>query len=549
MRTCFSSPLVGLAILIAAQAAGPNYSAASEPPPARAEMVVAPSPDSSKYKSDREYSSGLIYQGPLVTRLPAVVLIDPTQPAGVDRALPINLATALRLADARPILIAAAQASARVAEAQLERARVLWLPNLNVGTSYYRHDGGVQGSSGEFFNNGRNQFMAGGGASAFVETTNAFYAPLAARQVLRSRRFDVQAARNDMLLAVAESYFNVQQARGRVAGFEDSVDKARALTKSLDALAAGLVSPIESHRSRTLLASLSQSVASAQGEWGVASAELTRTLRLDPTVCVLPVEAPQLQLTLIEPQPNLDRLIAVGLTRRPELASQQALVQATLVRLRQERMRPLMPSLVLSGNAVPAAPGGYLMGGVFASSNDGQSSPVVGRNDVNLQMLWGVNNLGFGNRAMIRERNAEQQQTLIELFKTQDLVAAEIAKAHAQLEAAATRVTQAETGVKEAQLSYAGNLKGMSQTTRFGELLILVSRPQEVVAALQQLADAYNDYFVAINDYNRGQFRLYRALGYASGILAYEQSLGPVEPVDTTRPTGMAPVCPPCRID
>ena len=59
-----------------------------------------------------------------------------------DLRFPINLATALRLADARPLIVAAAQASVWVAEADLTRAKVLWIPTLNIGFDYIRHDGG-----------------------------------------------------------------------------------------------------------------------------------------------------------------------------------------------------------------------------------------------------------------------------------------------------------------------------------------------------------------------------------------------------------------------
>ncbi len=54
-----------------------------------------------------------------------------------DFRFPINLATALRLSDARPLIVAAAQASVWVAEAQLTRAKVLWVPTLNVGRRLY----------------------------------------------------------------------------------------------------------------------------------------------------------------------------------------------------------------------------------------------------------------------------------------------------------------------------------------------------------------------------------------------------------------------------
>ena len=312
----------------------------------------------------------------------------------------------------------------------------------------------------------------------------------------------------------------------------------------VDALAAGLVSPIESNRARTLVYTLEQNAAAARGEWGEASAELTRALRLDPTATVVPIEPANLQITLVAPQSNLDDLVAIGLTSRPELASQQALVQAALVRMREERIRPLMPSVLLTGAAVPTALGGYLMGGVFGASNNGVGQPTTGRNDVDLQLLWTLNNLGFGNRTAVRERQAEQRQQLIELFQVQDMVAAEVARAYAQVSAAAARIKENERAVQRAQISYAGNVKGMTETTRFHDLLVLVNRPQEVVSALTQLATAYDNYFMSVNEYNRAQFRLYRGLGYPSRRLAFDESLGPPEPVNTSRPPQMAPVYP-----
>ena len=62
------------------------------------------------------------------------------------------------------LIVAAAQASVWVAEAQLTRAKVLWVPQLNIGFDYLRHDGG-----GPDFNKGImtapsvNFFYGGGG--------------------------------------------------------------------------------------------------------------------------------------------------------------------------------------------------------------------------------------------------------------------------------------------------------------------------------------------------------------------------------------------------
>lgn len=515
---------------------------AAEPPhaleiiPSPAPSAVAPQPGP-YYRGPRD-----ILRDPILPTETGPVRLPPVELTGGNRTFPINLATALRLSGARPILISAAQVSAQVASADLDRANVLWLPNLYLGPSYYRHDGGAQGQSGDFSINDRSTLMVGAGPIMQFATTDAIFAPLAARQVLRARNLDVQRARNDALLNVAEAYYAVQQARGRLIGYREAVAKGQALHRTITALAGSLVPGIEINRVNTLLANLNQSVALAQGDWGVASADLTRALRLDPTALVMPLEPPHLQVTLISPNEPIDDLIPIGLTSRPELATQQALVQAALARLKQERMRPLIPSVLIMGDGGQTAPGGYLMAGLFQANSNGVGTNTTGRSDVNVQLLWALNNMGYGNRALVRGREAEQQQMVIELFRIQDTVAAEIARAHAQLESAAIRVKEAETGVTQAQLSFAGNLKGLSETIRFGDLLVLVNRPQEVVAALQQLATAYDNYFTSVSEYNRAQFRLYRALGFPSEILAINRSPGPIRPVETRRPAMMAPV-------
>jgi outer membrane protein TolC len=147
-----------------------------------------------------------------------------------DLRFPINLATALRLADARPLVVAAAQASVWVAEADLSQARVLWIPALNVAADYLRHDGG-----GPDFNKGImtapsvNFFYAGAGLWGFISSTDALFQPLVARQTLNARHWDVQASKNDAVLQTAEMYFRVHQYRGLYAGTLYGVEQGHVL--------------------------------------------------------------------------------------------------------------------------------------------------------------------------------------------------------------------------------------------------------------------------------------------------------------------------------
>jgi outer membrane protein TolC len=352
---------------------------------------------------------------------------------------------------------------------------------------------------------------------------------------------DVQTARNEALLTTALAYFNVQQARGRIAGVQDVINKGQEAAEKVRSLGKGLIPPGDVDRARAFLADLLESMASDQADWRVASADLAQVLRLDPATVVVPLEPAHLRVTLISPQERVDDLIPIGLTNRPELASQQALVQAALARIKQERMRPLIPSLVLQGGPGPSAPGNYLMGGLFGSDAHGAGDPWSLRSDVSVGLVWGLDNLGFGNHALVRERRAEQQQVLVELFRIQDLVAAEIVRAQAQMRFAAERMTRAEFGLREAQLTSTGSLEGLGKITEVGDVKLLTTRVQEVVAALQLLARAYDSYFTSVNDYNRAQFRLYRALGYPAQGLACEQSLGEVQPIDTATPRWAPP--------
>ena len=314
--------------------------------------------------------------------------------------------------------------------------------------------------------------------------------------------------------------------------------RARDLARRVAALGRGLAPQIEVERVNTLLANLELQTAAAGRDWLTSSATLTRVLRLDPSAVAVPLEPPHLHVTLVSPKELVDALVPVGLRNRPELATQQAIVEATLVRLRQEQMRPLIPSVVLTSNANPDD---TLGAGVYGTGTNGLTH-WSGRSDWNAEVVWQFKNLGFGNQGLIKQRRGEQHQALVELFRIQDTVAQDVVQAHAQVQAALVQVGRGEAEVKAALESFRGNLKGLSETVRAGDLLVLINRPQEVVAALQQLQQAYVDYYTSSNAYNRAQFRLYHAMGYAAQALACGGSFGSTIPVDASRPSQMAPV-------
>ncbi|HEY1186515.1 MAG TPA: TolC family protein [Gemmata sp.] len=440
------------------------------------------------------------------------------RPEPTDTPLPINLATALKLSNARPLDVQIAGQQVAVAAAVYDRARVLWLPNISLGTDYFSHTGPQQNFAGDIPKSNRNTFMAGFGPNVVFSFSDAVYAPLAARQELRARQSVQQSAANDSTLAVAEAYFGVQQARGDLAGALAAEARAEELVRKTAELAKGLAAPAEEHRARAELGRRKLAAASARERWRTSSAELARLLRLDAAAVVEPAEPAFLPVTVIDPAVAVDELIPLALNTRPELAGNQAFVQATLARLKQEKLRPFVPSLAV--RSVSTNPSGSLGYGAFGGGRSGDLKNFDGRFDIDVQLLWEFSALGFGNRARVNERRAEHEVATLELFRTQDRIAAEVATAFAQARAAAQRLNDAEPALREATDLVQKSAEGVGQTRRVGDALTLVVRPQEAVAAIQAFAQANADFFAAVADYNRAQFRLYRALGHPAQCLA-----------------------------
>ena len=126
----------------------------------------------------------------------------PSIPAA-DREYPIDLTTALRLAEVENPLIAEARQRIGEALAVRQGARVLLLPSFNFGGNYHGHTGNLQRSSGRILALDENSLYLGGGSgvmaasaaeipgvSIISQFTDAIFRPLAAQQEVASARFE-----------------------------------------------------------------------------------------------------------------------------------------------------------------------------------------------------------------------------------------------------------------------------------------------------------------------------------------------------------------------
>ena len=115
-----------------------------------------------------------------------------------------------------------------------------------------------------------------------MNLTDAYFEPLVARQVLNSRQWDIQTAKNDALLMTADAYFRVHQYRGMYAGALYCVERGHDLVERISSLSRrpgpqgrGRSGPEPARRPRAASHLRAQA-------WRVQSADLTQVLRLEP---------------------------------------------------------------------------------------------------------------------------------------------------------------------------------------------------------------------------------------------------------------------------
>ena len=341
-----------------------------------------------------------------------------------------------------------------------------------IGSDYIRHDGGGPDiNKGVMTVDSVNFNYTGAGFWQNVNFTDVIFQPLAARQNLNSRQFDIQTAKNDVLFQTADTYFLVHQYRGMYAGALYAVERGHDLVERISQMSKDLVPADEVDRARNVLADLQQQATSARELWRLHSADLTQVLRLDPRTVVVPMEHDHLQITLIDPDQPLKDLIRIAVNNRPEIASRRALVLAAEANVSREKWRPVLPVFMLNGFQ---SAGMYLQAGIFGLGPNSSLNHWFGRDDVSFQFIWQLDGMGVGNLARIKQQRGQQSQAIIDLFHWQDQVAADVNRALAHLQSSTARVSQADRALRTAIITFNGNFEGLRQTTRFEDVLVLV---------------------------------------------------------------------------
>jgi outer membrane protein TolC len=441
---------------------------------------------------------------PPPTPEPAPATSGPNQPA----ALLIDLPNALRLVNTSSPTIALARERVQEAYARLRQAQVLWLPTLQTGPAYTHHDGVLQTSRGELVKVSKSSFFEGGGAALSVHSSDALFGPLIARQLVEAQIAASRAVRDQVQLDAALTYLDLLRVYGALAISADTLDRVNYMARSAESAAKNNISKTgaDINRARAELHVRLEERIELEGEAAAVSARLAQILFLEPTVDLRPADLAILPITLVPIDGvALEDLVATGLMNRPELAESRSLVAAALARWRQARVSPLLPRLEASYLAGTFGGGTNFVPG----SDPDRLANFAGRDDLTAQAIWELPGLGAGYIAQTRVQRSLYNQANIHVAEVEAQVAAEVTAAAKVALSRRRALADAQGAVRQAEIMW-DKLKKAS----FGVALEGGKfDPLEPLLAEQALAQARQLYLTQVIEYDKAQFRLYRAMG------------------------------------
>jgi outer membrane protein TolC len=444
-----------------------------------------------------------------------------SRPISVYAAVPAtqdkrDLVTALQMAGIDNPTINLAREQIREALAQQLSARVLLVPNLNIGGNYHYNNGPVQASSGQIIPVSDQALYMGFGAGAVgagsvvypgmwlsAHLGDAVFEPLAARENVAARQSNSVAVQNNIMGDVVTAYLRLMGSEARLDVFRGAdVEGAEVVRLTTEFSKAGQGRPADADRAQAFNTLVERERHAAEEEVEVASAQLCRLLNIDPSNRLRTKAADLETFRLIPEDTDLEVLIAQAMQARPELATQYANIRAAQIRVRQEKVKPFLPII-----SVGISSGGY---GGESNLVSGGFSPLAGRTDIDAMAVWNIQNLGFGNRARVKEANAIVGQALAEYESIKNRIRREVADALAESRESVRQLEYARKAALNSKEGFDLDLLRIKGGVGEGRN---APRPIELLDSFNNILVARQELVAAITRFDIAQFRLFVAVG------------------------------------
>jgi outer membrane protein TolC len=427
--------------------------------------------------------------------LPAVDAPDSSASPAAPRSLAINLDTVLRLAEDQNAQVAQARARVREACAESDLAAVSWLPRFEVGTAYYRHEGGDVNPNGTFVHSSFGTFFGGLELTGHLDLREAVYQQVNAERQLWQQKGELRRITSETLLDATETYVDLLAARtGEAIAVSLQKDLQDLLVRAQKLASTEPGARVEVARIQAQLKGRDQAALELRTQAERASVKLAYLLGVDPALTLVAVDPQLVPFDLADAAPPAADLVARVLSTGPGIREMEGLL-----------------ALIHQGIERSKGPGRFLPifevrmdEGVFGAG-PGSRSDWDNRWDLNLAARW---NLTEACTRWDRERvlQAKTQQAHLAY---QDLRAKLTAGVYESREAIVNgreqiRITQDQ--ITEARRAYQLSNQRLKNN-------VPSSSASEVLLSLQTLSLAQSTYVNVLRTYDKAQLRLMVLLG------------------------------------
>jgi outer membrane protein TolC len=445
---------------------------------------------------------------------------DKPTPPQIPGTLPISLDMVLRLACEKNTQIALAREKLNEASAQKDVADLAWLPNVYLGTAYWRHEGGIQNEDGTLTRSSYGGVFAGTKINVEFDAKEAAFEKLNASRQIWQRKGELSKITSETLLEVATTYIDLLLARtSEDIALQLEKNEAELLQSARELAAKEPVSRLQADAIEGESQGHRQAVAKIHLQGDQAAFKLALLLGLDPNLKLMPIDDRLAPFDLADTTAPVEELVNRALANGPgvrELENLLGVVQNGIDKAKGPGM--LMPIFELR-----VAEGGF-------GAGPGDDMRWANQVDAGVQVRWNLTDLCKG-----RDQQRVAESKLQQLYLTQQELRQKLT----------VGVHEARAGVLggEEQIRYGARqigfaLKAYQESDKrrkdFAEQKDKLTEVQ-VLQALRSLELAHLRYLEAVSAYDKAQLRLL----VLTGAVNCETPPPGVQPSSLPRPNGL----------
>jgi len=273
----------------------------------------------------------------------------------------VDLPTVIQLAQARNFDIHQARLAVEGAQGDYESAVGDAFPAVVPTAFFQRRDGHFLNTDGRIFDVGTANFSASVAIDWVINPGQIIYNILAAKKRLYAIEYRQEHVRMETLRLAAVQYYSLALAQARIETARQGVKEAEELLRiERVRLRTGTGVQADELRAKAQLAEREQDLVSSLHGFYRASVDLTVTLHLDASVTLVPKIDDLPRESLVRDDFEIDELMAIAVTFRPDLQSVRELMEAALADRKRTWWSGFGPDFTL----------GYEYGGLTGNANN-----------------------------------------------------------------------------------------------------------------------------------------------------------------------------------